>query len=254
MPGMDKQRGFKFNARANAKVTEQDTVFLNIKPNTQVRGRILPPQTSDGVIIFKESKHFKLKNEENKNTACTCQLSHKDEPCFVCAVSKLLSKSKDKAEAQIGKDLCASHKYHVPFLLAEPTGEMDTKGKPVWEYQQKVRLLSLNYTTAETILMPTIMSAIQAGDDPMMDVDNGQDIVIARTGAGFDTKYTINTVGLKTSLDSIFPEWETKFLEEFDIAEAITFNFLTNEEQIAACMRAFPSELDWAEIEAKLGG
>ena len=91
---------FKVNVAASKKSTERKTLFLDIKPDTSVRLRILPPVTEDGMIFAKAVNHFKLKNEEGFGLALACLDEHGDEntgtSCYLCNLVKML-RNGDKA-------------------------------------------------------------------------------------------------------------------------------------------------------------
>ena len=89
------------------------------------------------------------------------------------------------------------------------------------------------------------------GEPDFTDITEGQDLLIGRTGTGFNTKYRVDRTGLKTSLDDLFPEWEEKFIE--DVNDALGLKIVTPEEQKAALMFTYGDVIDWEKYADEFG-
>lgn len=230
------RKGFRVNVKANVETTRTDSIFVDVKQDSTLRVRFLPPTNEDGTLFTKIVNHFKLKTDDEppRGMAVGCNSHFDGEPCYLCNLSKTLKKDGDKAEKKIGDEIRASARFYAPVLVAEKNESGE------WEYQQKVRLVGLPKTAVEEI-SALLVQQDMVGDDFFCEVEKGQDLLITRTGTGFNTKYKISLTGVKMDLNEIAPE----VTEIEDVVEACNVNRLTNEQMREAAVRTFGDDLDW---------
>lgn len=231
------RKGFKVNVKSNVNSTKTDSIFLDLKEDEARRVRFLPPNRADGALFTKVVQHFKLKTEDDppRGMAVACNHHYKDEDCYLCNLSKILKRDGDKAERKLGDDIRPSQRFYAVVLAAERNEQGE------WEYSGP-KLLGLPKTAVEQV-NGILLAQDMSGDDFFCDVDNGQDIIITRTGKGFQTKYSAQATGQKNDLNVIFPDWEDKFIEDMD--EALGLNHVSNEDMRAAAVRTYGDDLDW---------
>jgi len=234
--------GFKVNVKANIASTRSDSIFVDVKADTTKRVRFLPPTTGDGTLFTKIVNHFRLKTDDDppRGMAVGCNAHFENEPCYLCNLSQTLKRHGDKAERKIGDEIRASARFYAPVLEAEKD-ENDE-----WVYDQKVKLIGLPKTAVEEI-SALLVQQDMVGDDFFCDVEKGQDLLITRTGTGFNTKYKISLTGIKMDLAEIAPEVEA--ME--DVVAACSLNMHDNESQKAAARRTFGDDLDWDELASQ---
>ncbi len=231
--------GFRVNIKANVESTRSDSIFVDVKADTTKRVRFLPPTTAEGTLFTKIVNHFRLKTDDDppRGMAVACNEHFSNEPCYLCNLSRTLKKHGDKAERKIGDEIRASARFYAPVLEAEK----DENGE--WVYDQKVKLIGLPKTAVEEI-SALLVQQDMVGDDYFCDVEQGQDLLITRTGTGFNTKYKISMTGIKMDLNEIAPEIEA--ME--DVVEACSLNTHTNEAMKEAARRTFGDDLDWTAL------
>jgi hypothetical protein len=231
------RRGHKVSIKANVNTTRVDSIYLDLKEDETRRIRFMPPNRADGALFTKIVNHFRLKTDDNppRGMAVACNGHFNDEDCYLCTLSKVLKTNGDKAEKKIGDDIRASARFYAPVLVAEKEDD------GTWTYHGP-KLLGLPKTAVEDI-NAILLQQDMAGDDFFCDADKGQDILITRTGTGFNTKYKASATGQKNKLDDIFSDWEEKFIDSVD--EVVGLNFLAVEDQKSAAVRTFGDDLDW---------
>ena len=238
---------FKFNIKKTLDSTASDSVFVDVKPDSSVRMRLLPPTKEDGDLWYMTASHFGLLDEEGKTRAPACGKVHGDGECFFCELADYLEMSSDKGEAQLGKDLSANHNWYAQVLVATKAGEKD--GQPVWEYSDP-KLIRMTQTTAKKV-NGIIQMQYDNGDEFLFDVENGQDITLKRTGAQKATRYEVMAVGKRSNLNVVKPGWEDQLL---DVPARLKAVPPTTDDAIAAAVRTFGDRLDWDAINEELGG
>ena len=234
---------FKVNIAANRKSTERKTLFLDIKPDTSVRVRVMPPVTEDGMIFGKSVNHFKLKNEEGFGLALGCLNEHgtgdTGTNCYLCNLVKML-RNGDKAEKKIADDLRASPRWYAQCWVFD-------KSEGTYFGPQ---LVGLSKTTAEAV-NDILVGQEDSGDDYFCDPENGQDLIITRKGSGLNTRYTVLATGKKMPLSEVDADWETKIIS--DLYAALDIKLEDQDGQKRAVYRTFEDELDWEKIQDVIG-
>jgi hypothetical protein len=234
---------FSVNVAASRKSTERKTLFLDIKPDTSVRVRIVPPVTDDGMLFAKAVNHFKFKNEEGFGLALACLGEHGNDDtgvdCYLCKLSKML-RNGDKAESKIASDIRSSPRWYAQAFVYDK--EEDAYVGP--------KFVGLSKTTAESVT-DILVSQDESGDDYFCDVENGQDLIITRRGSGLNTKYTVAATGKKMPLSSVDPNWETKIIR--DMYDALELKLEDPDGQKRAAYRTFGDELDWEKVQDVIG-
>lgn len=231
------RRGHAINIKANVNSVRTESIYMDLKQDETRRVRFLPPNRADGALFTKIVNHFKLKTEDEpaRGMAVACLNHVEDKPCYLCELSSVLKKHGDKAERQLGDDIRASARFYATVLVAEKADDGS------WEYRGP-KLIGLPKTAVED-LNAILLQQDMAGDDFFCDAEKGQDILITRTGSGFQTKYKSMASGKKNNLDDIFPEWEEKFIDK--IEDAVGLTIISYEDQKAAAVRSFGDDLDW---------
>lgn len=239
------RKGFKVNVKSNVNSTKTDSIYLDLKEDEARRVRFLPPNRVDGALFTKVVQHFKLKTEDDppRGMALACNHHYKDEECYLCNLSKILKRDGDKAERKLGDEIRPSQRFYAVVLAAEK----DEDGN--WTYSGP-KLLGLPKTAVEQV-NAILLAEDMAGDDFFCDVEKGQDLIITRTGKGFQTKYSAQATGQKNNLSEVFPEWEDKFIEGMD--DALGLNFASNETMREAAVRTYGDDLDWDTLTAEYG-
>jgi hypothetical protein len=233
---------FKVNISANKKATERKSAFLDIAPDSSVRLRVLPPVRDDGMIFTKVTNHFRLKNEENFGMALGCLHEHGNgetgEDCYLCAMVQKL-RNGDKAERKVANELKASPRWYLQAFVYDK--DTDSYVGP--------KLVGLSKTTAEAV-NGILVAQDESGDDYFCDPDTGQDLIITRTGAGLNTKYSVMPNGKKAKLDDIVPGWEDRIMT--DIMAVIDQKLEDPDGQKRAAVRTWP-DLDWETLQDQIG-
>lgn len=241
---------FKPNVKANTEATKMDNLFIDIKKDSTLRTRILPPTNEEGLIFTRAENHYKMKGENGRGTALACLKVHGSEEtgdnCYLCELARVLIKFGDKAEAKIGKDIQASPRWYTQVLVAEEIGR-DDNNKPILKYTGP-KLLGLPKTGADAVNQ-ILNNMDQAGTPFFCDIEEGQDLLITRHSAS--PWYSADRTGIVLSLDDIFPGWESKMME--DVYSELGLKVVTREEQKQAAMRAFGDELDWEALAEEYG-
>jgi hypothetical protein len=233
---------FKLNLKATLDSTKSDNLFVNIKPDTTLRVRFLPAK---GSLFFVTGQHFKLKDENDRTVAfANLELHGTEETGTTDYLDKLwkVLKSGDEYEQEVAELIKLSKRWTAQVLVAE----RDESGK--WTYFGP-KVLALSKTTAEKVAQ-ILSNQEMVGDDFFCDVKNGQDLLISRTGSGFDTKYNVDRSGIKSDLDALFPEWREKYIT--NLKDVLGLRVVTPDEQKAAARRTFP-RLDWEKLAAEHG-
>lgn len=232
------RKGFRVSVKANVDTTKTDSIFVDVKQDSTRRVRFLPPANEDGSLFTKVVNHFNLKTDDSppRGMAVACSSHHKDEDCYLCNLSRVLKRNGDKAEKKIGDDIRGSQRFYAPIILAERNEDGE------WEWEDRVRLIGLPKTAVEDV-SSILIQQDQVGDDFFCDVEKGQDLLITRTGTGFNTKYKVSASGVKMDLNEVLPDWEEKFIE--DVVAECNPNYMTNEEMREAAIRTYGDDLDW---------
>lgn len=234
---------FKPNIKASTKSLERKTAFYDLKPDTVTRLRVLPPVAEDGLIFYKVTNHFQLKNEEDQGTALSCLCEHgtaeTGDDCYLCDLVKHLRRTGDKGDDAVASKLRASPRWYVQAYIYDKDSDGYIGPK----------LIGLSKTTAEA-LNDLMVAQDDSGDGLFCDEDEGQDITITRKGAGLKTKYSVAPTGKVISLDEAIPGWEDKILT--DVWASFDLKLEDRDGQRRAVQRTYGDQLDWETINAKL--
>jgi hypothetical protein len=142
--------------------------------------RILPGLGPDGIFWQDLGLHW-IKPEPNGKPMAVagCQDHTYDRPCPICtAIDKALKATSDDDQVKLYKEWSARKEVLVNAIIR--TGP-DASEDPV--------VLSLTSTTFTAICSMVEEYADEVGD--ILDLENGMDFIIERTGKGLDTKYGV---------------------------------------------------------------
>jgi hypothetical protein len=237
---------YKPNIKANAEATKLKRLFMDIKEGTTEQVRPFPIINESGLLFTRAENHFKLKDENGKGLALACLCVHGDEEsgeeCFLCKLARVLMKYGDKAEKAIGKSLLASARWYVQVARAEDTGKVDEKDEPIMKYTGPY-LLGVPKTGADG-MNRVLNNMLKARKPDFTNPDKGQDLFVTRHSAS--PWYSVDRSGVEQNITEIFPDWETKIIE--DVYGELGLKIVTPEEQKAAAMRTFGDQLDWEAL------
>lgn len=232
---------YKPNVAANVKVAKVEKLFIDIPKDTTMRFRFAPPMDDSGLIFYRAANHFKVKNEDGKNTALACLHEHATEDtgdiCYLCKLTKHLFKFGNKDEKEIAKAISQSLQWYSQVLVAEKN--MDSG---LWEYSGPY-LLRLPVTGVDAV--NEIMTNQAKNDETFFtDPDEGHDLTIKRHSKS--PWYTADRVSNRSSLDEVYPKWEEKFLT--DIYSELRLNIVDYDEQRESAIRMWGDKLDFEAL------
>lgn len=222
---------FKPSVKANRQSTKRKSIFYDVKADTSVRLRVLPPTRDDGMIFTVAYNHFNLKNDEGFGTALACLNEHGDESeqCLLCQVVKALWKTKDKGDAKLADKLNVSPRWYLQAFVYED------------ESYKGPYLVGVSRTTADQF--NDLMDVQEDAGVPLYtDIDEGTDVIIARKGSGLKTKYNVQLFGTPTPLEDMIPGFMDKVIT--DVYGALDLKIEDRAGQQKALARTFGDELD----------
>jgi len=240
--GLDRSSVVKPNVAANLNATAGKDLFHNLKADTTTAVRFLPTTHPRGMLFYVTSNHFKLldpnSDDGKKKIAVGCGKEHGQENrCFFCELTDALKKTGKKAEKKLADDIKVSVRYNAQVLINEKIGEQ-------WVYS-KPKLLGLPGGLSQEISQ-LLANMEQYKQAPFNDIEGGQDLLLTRTGAGFQTRYKSDRSGAQTNLDKVAPGWDADFIE--DIYESLGLKVFTYDEQVAIARHTFGDSLDWKAL------
>jgi len=205
--------------------------WLNLKDGRNVI-RILPPK-GDGVFAKEVFVHFGVnKNEENKKgTMVVCPKTHGDnKPCPVCDVvaeMRKLSKKKDDKFDKLAREL--NKKTRVYYNVIDRADDLSTfekkevDGKEKWfnaddEEETPIKVFGSGIGIYKALL--ALIVDPEYGD--ITDEDEGLDIIITKSGTGFNTKYEVKSVRKESPIG--FDNWEEESHDLNPLAKAKSYD------------------------------
>ena len=241
-----KRPGFVPDIQANLNATKQSGLFRNVKEDETLVVRFFPPASEDGLLFRKARNHYKIKDDNNKPIALACLEEHGTEDtgyeCWLCKLVLALGKG-DTTEKEFGKQLRANDSHYAQVL------EANKKDDGSFNYAGPF-LLRLPKTAASSV-NKIMGNQHMMGEPYFCDVDAGQNLMITRTGTGFNTEYHVDRSSSQTSLDDIFPAWAEKFFD--DILGTVNLNIIDPSLQKKYAQLTFGDKLDWGMLEAECG-
>lgn len=247
--------GFVPNVQANVKALESRRTFVDVKPDSILIARFLPPAFSSGQIFVRTMNHYNFQQPDDKSRgmALACLAEHGTEEtgdvCKVCELMEIAEDLKDKDPVM--KKIAANQgghparpRWYGQILIGEKVdGEMKYEGP---------YLLALPKTAAEDVV--GILKTNEAmGEAYFTDPDKGQAVLVTRNGSGLNTRYKVERSGLIASLDDIFPNWTEKYLDAAAFMKKLALNVVTPDEQKAAIRDKHGEAIDWAMLEENYG-
>lgn len=205
--------------------------WLNLKDGRNVI-RILPPK-GDGVFAKEVFVHFGVnKTEENKKgTMVVCPKTHGDnKPCPVCEVvaeMRKLSKKKDDKYDKMAREL--NKKTRVYYNVIDRADDLSTfekkevDGKEKWfnaddEEETPIKVFGSGIGIYKALL--ALIVDPEYGD--ITDEEEGLDIIITKTGTGFNTKYEVKSVRKESPIG--FDDWEEESHDLNPLAKAKSYD------------------------------
>jgi hypothetical protein len=240
--GLDRSSVVKPNVAANLNATAGKDLFHNLKADTTTAVRFLPTTHPTGMLFYVTNNHFKLldpnSDDGKKKIAVACGKEHGDEgKCFFCELTEALKKTGRKAEKKLADDIKVSVRYNAQVLINEKVGDNFVYTKP--------KLLGLPGGLSQEISQ-LLANMEMYNQSPFNDIEAGQDLLLTRTGSGFQTRYKADRSGMTTNLDEVSPGWDSDFIE--DIYDALGLKVFTYDEQVAIARHTFGDSIDWSEL------
>ena len=247
--GLDRSKLQKPNVQANLNAAKSKDLFVKVDENATMRVRFLPTNHPEGILTYTTCSHFKLKEATDdggtKGMALACLEEHGEgDKCYLCDLISALKKSGDKGHAKIANHLKVSTRYNYQVLVAEKQND------GTWKYDPRPKVLGLPKTAHED-LAQLLANMELMGQPDYADIEQGQDILISRSGTGRDTRYRIDRTGEMTNLDEVDPGWDDAFIE--DMWDALNLRVFTREQQKAAAQFTFGDDIDWEQMQDEYG-
>ena len=187
--------------------------FIDIKDGRNVV-RILPPKENMEMFYEEVWVHYGVgKSDTNKKgTMIVCPKTNgDDEPCPQCElVDQLfkLSKKKDDSYSKQAKELMKKKRvYYNAIDRSEDISQYSKNAEGKWVDAEgnegsPVKVLATGIGVFKDLL--NIIVDPEYGD--ITDPEEGLDVIITKTGSGFNTNYDVKTVRKESAVG--FDEWE----------------------------------------------
>lgn len=150
--------------------------------------RILPPFSEAGVFFRKIVKHRVPVGKSAETFACPA--SEANLPCAICVMGQHMTDSRDEEQMKFAKENLRPREHYLYNVLVH-SGPANRKAE-VPEFG-KVYVMESGIMVHRQI--------IELDQDPangwadVTNLEGGVNLIIKRTGQGFDTKYTVNPHG-----------------------------------------------------------
>lgn len=203
--------------------------YININDGRNLV-RILPAK-SDSEMFYKETwVHYGVgKSDTNKKGAMViCPKTHGDDkPCPVCKKSDMLfkqSKAKDDFYSKQAREVRKKKRVYYNAISRDDditayTKDADGNWKdPDGKEGSPVKVMSSGIGVFKDLLK--IIVDPEYGD--ITDPEEGLDVIITKTGTGFDTDYDVKTVRKESPIG--FDEWEELLFDLNLLAKSKTYD------------------------------
>jgi hypothetical protein len=186
--------------------------YIELKDRTVVR--VLPAREGEDMFYTEAYVHYGVgKSTDNpKGSVIVCPTTHGDDkPCPVCKVVKemyALSKKKDDQYAKEAGKLGRKKRVYMNAIDRSEDLSNFEKRDDGWynkaedKKQSPVKVLAAGITVLKQIL--GIIVDPEYGD--ITDTEQGLDLIIKKTGSGFNTNYDTTTVRKESPLG--FEDWQ----------------------------------------------
>jgi hypothetical protein len=243
-----KRPGFPTNVAGQAQLLRGDQKFFSIAADSSELLRFLPAPREDGFIFYPVTNHYGIVNQDKKKMALACLIKHGNadtgKACLLCAINQYFQ---DNAEA-LGFDDEAANRLRPSTRFYAQVLRASIKDSKVagWSHPMLIQFSA----TAAGDIQTIFDSQSKFGQPIATDPDQGQGIIVTRTGNGYKTKYKAERTGEIVSLDVIRPTWGDEFMS--DLYKEIGLNVATPAQQLSYLRVTFPA-LDLDSIVAELG-
>lgn len=195
-------------AKLNNKGGSNDISYITIKDGRNVV-RILPPKNDEDFFAQEVFVHYGVgATGKDKGTTVVCPSTHGNN-CPICEVVKNLRKKSSDPNDQYAKLASRmGRKTRVYFNAIDRNVDLSefeykdgkwTKGGKV---ESPVQILATGIGVYKDIL--SIITDVEYGD--ITDKDNGLDVIITKSGTGFNTNYDVKTVRKESAIG--LDNWE----------------------------------------------
>lgn len=203
--------------KAKSKVWKPTTQALRDKAITVSRGvfwtpvvganhiRILPPAdyltNPEATFFFDAVLHHGFKDEDARRRALPCLRYHSDsgEDCPACIVEEWVMANGTPPQQDVVQNMQGRPRTYYNIIYRQ--GEFPNV--QIWGSSAKIR--------------DDIIAQLDVpGFEGMLDPEEGNDIVLTRTGTGMQTRYRVDPMTKASSVG--VPDWQTK---AFDLADRL---------------------------------
>lgn len=186
--------------------------FLDIKDGRNVV-RILPPHSSSEMFYEEAWVHYGVgKSEENKKgSMVVCPTTLGDHmKCPVCELSKqfrALSKKKDDSYDKQAREIMRKKRVYYNAIDRGEDISTYTKDGDTWKNEDGEEGSPVKVMSSGVGVFKDLLGYIcdpEYGD--ITDAEEGLDVIITKSGSGFNTKYEVKTARKESAIG--FDEWE----------------------------------------------
>jgi len=241
----------RINVDANMEMLASGQKYTKLKDGETIVWRMAPPMYEDGdyagFIFWPVFKHFRLKNPADPQRGYATgdlkwhgndEIGYED---YIMELAQVLLKHGNDAEKKIGDTIKGNQLNHAQGWVC------GNKGKGKWS---KLRYLPLS-KTATADVMGLVKTQDDMDEPCLSDPDEGQAMILTRTGSGFQTKYNPQRTGKIEKLDDIIPDWRDQMHKtREELMSQMELNIHSREEQKKIAKISYP-ELDWDKLAAE---
>jgi len=236
----------KINVKANLAKMGGGSFFRDVGDGETVVFRFMPAD-EDGILFIKSFNHWGFKNQETGRGLALADLrEHGNEETgyedYIARLSEVLMDFPDGSrEFEIGDKIKGNNRFYGQGY------EMTIQSDGTFKHEYK--FLSVPITGAKSVLaVATDCAAL--GESDFTDSDEGQAVLVGRTGTAFKTKYTASRSGRISSLGDAMPAWKDNYLTVTEMYSKLKLVLHTPEEQKEIAMFSFP-DLDWDMLKTE---
>lgn len=211
------------------------TDYFKIKDGRNVV-RILPPKDENEMFFQEAYLHYGVnKSEENKKgMTIVCPTTFGEgKPCPVCELSKqmkALSRKKDDTYDKQARELM--RKKRAYFNVIDRSDDLatyspDENGKLVRENSEGYKETPVKVMSTGVSILKDLLGIIvdpEYGD--ITDAEEGLDVIITKSGTGFNTEYDVKTVRKESAIG--FDAWSDCLYDLSKISVPKTYDEIAN--------------------------
>jgi hypothetical protein len=247
-----KRPSYKASASATKAMTKRRGLFFDLPANSRTQVRVMPrfDKDEDGEqvesIMVKNVLHYNLKDKDGEGIALGCLDEHgtaeTGDYCYMCALAEWLAGQEDPNLHKLGTGFGSLEAEQLLYIQAW----LYTPGTKEWEGPKIIKIKP----TLANKLGDLISSAEDFGQTPFVDPDEGQVVVLTKTGEKKQTRYDVITTGNFINMDDVDENWVKTVI--MDLPSKLDVKVWDIDEQKKAAVRTYP-DFPWDEIEDDIG-